>query len=272
LVTLSPYHLVTLSFLLAGCSWPGKPDPADRPLPENQVVKFETLFGQHCAGCHGADGKLGPGPPLNDPLFRAGMSEPELEMIITSGRSGTLMPAFAIDQGGPLTPAQIRMLAYEIKGVPYQVSRKRKGDSITIEVVLDAQGIAPKWGVPGPFPHAAPRLEVAKDESPRSEADYERIRKTVFARACADCHGSQGQGVEQDGRLTKTINDPVFLALNSDQVLRRYVITGRPDLGMPSYAGGRPSEAKFSPLTSREVSDLVALLAAWRRAGSSSAK
>jgi cytochrome c oxidase cbb3-type subunit 3/ubiquinol-cytochrome c reductase cytochrome c subunit len=261
-----------LSLLLTGCSWPGKPNRDDRPIPENQVVKFESLFGQHCAGCHGANGKLGPAPPLNDPLFRAGMSEEGLGMIIDEGRSGTLMPAFAKKKGGPLTPAQIQVLIYEIKGIPYRVVRKPAGESIKIEVVRDAHGITPKWGSPGPYPDGAPPLVDEEDEPRRKEADYERIRKTVFVPACADCHGSRGQGVEKDGQLTNTINDPVFLALISDQALRRYVITGRPDLGMPSYAGTRPSRGNFQPLDAQKVSDLVALLAQWRRAGSPSGK
>jgi cytochrome c oxidase cbb3-type subunit 3/ubiquinol-cytochrome c reductase cytochrome c subunit len=108
-------------------------------------------------------------------------------------------------------------------------------------------------------------LQGDGDEPRRSEAEYEQIRKTTFARACAVCHGERGQGVEQDGRRTLTINDRTFLALISDQALRRYVITGRPDLGMPNYAGPRHEEAHFRPLNSREVTDLVALLAEWRR-------
>jgi cytochrome c oxidase cbb3-type subunit III len=257
--------LVTLSFLLVGCSWPGRPDPADRPVPDNQVVKFEALYGRHCAGCHGADGKVGPAPPLNDPLFRAGMGEKELERVIASGRPGTPMPAFARDRGGPLTPAQIRVLAYEIKGIAYKVVRKPEGESGKVEVVRDVQGAAPKWGSPGPYPDAAPPLHVKADESRRSPSAYEHIRKTAFARACAGCHGERGQGVEQGGQRMLTINDRAFLGLISDQALRRYVITGRPDLGMPSYAGARHGEADFRPLDSREVTDLVALLAEWRR-------
>src|SRR5262249_37305739 len=87
----------------------------------------------------------------------------------------------------------------------------------------------------------------------------------VFARACADCHGKEGEGVERDGRLRRKINDPAFLALISDQALRRIIITGRPDLGMPAYDGtaGRPGD--FRPLTSAQIDDLVALLASWRQ-------
>src|SRR5262249_36889571 len=93
-------------------------------------------------------------------------------------------------------------------------------------------------------------------------AEYKQIQKTVFARACACCHGESGR--EQ----ALAINEPAFLALISDQALRRIVITGRPDLGMPSYSGARDGDPKFRPLNSQEVTDLVALLAAWRRAGS----
>jgi mono/diheme cytochrome c family protein len=267
-----PRVLVACCVLATGCSWPGRPDPADRPVPDNQVVKFDALFGRHCAGCHGADGKVGPAPPLNDPLFRAGVDEKELVRVISSGRPGTPMPAFAADKGGPLTPAQLQVLVYEIKGIPYKAVRKPEGEVGKIEVVRDAQGRAPKWGSPGEYPKGAPPLQGGDDELRRSPTEYEQIRSTVFARACAGCHGDRGQGEEQGSRRRRTINDPAFLALVSDQALRRFVITGRPDLGMPGYAEARPGDPHFRPLEAREVTDLVALLAEWRRAGSSSGK
>ena len=58
--------LPLLAALTAGCDLPGRPDPADRPVPADQVKDFGALYATHCAGCHGADGKLGPAPPLND--------------------------------------------------------------------------------------------------------------------------------------------------------------------------------------------------------------
>jgi mono/diheme cytochrome c family protein len=85
--------------------------------------------------------------------------------------------------------------------------------------------------------------------------------KQVFARACAECHGENGKG-EEGG--VGPINDVDFLAIISDQALRRIIITGRPDLGMPNYAedDGRPSD--FKPLSETEIDELVALLASWR--------
>ena len=47
------------------------PTAEDRPVRSDQVIDFATLYGRNCAGCHGADGKFGPAPPLNDPLFLA---------------------------------------------------------------------------------------------------------------------------------------------------------------------------------------------------------
>ena len=60
------------------------------------------------------------------------------------------------------------------------------------------------------------------------------------------------------------INDPAFLALVSEQVLRRFVITGRSDLGMPNCA-----EGEGRPLTAPEINDLVALMMSWKRRSSS---
>ena len=231
-----------LAALAIGCDMPGKPNRADRPVPSDQVTDFGTLYRTHCAGCHGADGQLGPGPPLNDPLFLAIVSEKELSRVITEGRAITPgqrspMPAFARDRGGPLTAAQIGALA---------------------------EGITVRWGPAVPSP---PDLT----ETGASCGDKDRGAR-VFARACAGCHGNEGEGVEREGSPRQKINDPAFLALISDQALRRYVITGRPDLGMPSYDGkaGRPPD--FQPLTAAEIADLVALLAGWRRGESANEK
>jgi mono/diheme cytochrome c family protein len=80
----------------------------------------------------------------------------------------------------------------------------------------------------------------------------------VFAIACARCHGGAGEG----GRGGSTIADGSYLALVSNQGLRTAVIAGRPDLGAPDWRGSLPDRA----MTSQEVSDVVAWLAAQRPA------
>jgi cytochrome c oxidase cbb3-type subunit 3 len=263
LVPLSLGFLVSLSFM-TGCDLPGKPNPADRPVPADQVVEFTALYSQNCAGCHGADGKLGPAPPLKDPLFRAIVPEEELEGIVTKGRNKTLMPAFAQENGGVLTATQIQVLVKEIKGIPYRIVEKQEGGLAKFQVVSDAGGISPKWGTPGMPPKGVPSYREQSASGHGSGAGIKEKGDLVFARACATCHGDHGQGVEREGEPAWTINDPVFLALTSNQALRRYAITGRPDLGMPGYAEARPDKADFVPLSDQEVTDLVALLASWR--------
>src|SRR5258708_31101842 len=134
LARLSQCLIIFISVLIAGCDFPGRPDPADRPVPANQVLEFGTLYQRNCAGCHGADGTLGPAPPLNDPLFRAIVPQTELTGILKKGRNKTLMPAFAKENGGTLTAAQIQVLVHEIKGIPYRTVAKQAGGIARIEV------------------------------------------------------------------------------------------------------------------------------------------
>ena len=231
--------LPLLAVLALGCNPPGKPNPADRPVPADQVKDFGALYATRCAGCHGADGKLGPAPPLNDPLFLAIVPDAELLRVITEGRAVTpaqksLMPAFVRDRGGPLTDAQVKVLA---------------------------EGIKRRWGGAAPTEEPPPYLP------PREPGDKERGAK-LFDLACSACHGDEGKGAEQAG----AINDRSFLALISDQELRRIVITGRADLGMPDYSDSDWRSPKFRPLTSAEINDLVALLRYWRQGPSSNSK
>jgi len=103
--------MTLLVCLMVGCDLPGKPKPADQYMPPQKEMTFSVLFQENCIGCHGADGKLGPAPPLNDRLFLALAPDTELQRVISEGRTGTLMPAFAASQGGHLTDAQIKALA-----------------------------------------------------------------------------------------------------------------------------------------------------------------
>lgn len=98
----------------------------------------------------------------------------------------------------------------------------------------------------------------------RSSENTER-GKLAFARACAVCHGELGQGTSKAG----AIHDPTFLGLISDQALRRIIITGRPDLGMPNFADNKARGPDYQPLTSAEIDDVVALLSNWRQSPAS---
>jgi mono/diheme cytochrome c family protein len=145
------------------------------------------------------------------------------------------MPAFAQENGGSLSQKQVQALA---------------------------RGIKPCWAKSLPAADNVPPYLPQK-----GGRDPGRGAK-VYARACASCHGNQGQGGDHHGQEIGAINDRSFLALTSDQALRRYIITGRPDLGMPDFAATHGRSPNYKPLTSEEIDDLVALLAAWRQGSS----
>jgi cytochrome c oxidase cbb3-type subunit III len=215
---------------------PGRPNPENRPIPANAVVSFDALYRVNCAGCHGTDGNHGPAPPLNDPLFLQIVPDEVLADVIRSGRSGTPMPAFATSHGGTLNEEQVHALAAGLK--PMWLKNK------------DDKAMEPPPYLVGNEPAA----DGGNDELSKGA--------TVFAQACAGCHGRNGKGGDAGD-----VNDVAFLTLISDQALRRLVITGRADLGMPTFAGekGRPSD--FKPLTTEQVTAVVKLLAEWRGMG-----
>jgi mono/diheme cytochrome c family protein len=212
------------ALLTAGCTLPGKPKESDQPMRPDEVVNFGVLFGQNCAGCHGADGKMGPAPPLNDERFLAIIPDTEVEHLLTEGRADTLMPAFARENAGPLTKKQIAILVHGLKG---------------------------EWG-PKQWQEKTPPY---RDDTPGNK----EAGMKVFQMACANCHGHEGQGGKGGA-----INQQPFLALVSDEFLRRIVITGRSDLGMPAYNDSKGRSDEFKPLTSKEINDVVAYLASWR--------
>jgi mono/diheme cytochrome c family protein len=211
--------------LTTGCSLHSPTRPEEQPIRPDQVKDFAVLFRQHCQGCHGQDGEHGPAPPLNDPRFLHIFSKGDIEELLIMGRSEHLMPAFAKSNGGTLTDEQVTILA---------------------------QGLGQHWGAKE-WTEATPPYGYKPGNA--------EAGKKVFALACATCHGDHGEGGVRGG----AINQPAFLELASNDMLRRIVITGRKDLGMPAYNDTEWRAPEFKPLTSEQINDVVALLASWRR-------
>lgn len=117
---------------------------------------FATLYRDNCSGCHGAEGKHGPGRQLNDSLYLALIPKEELRHTIENGRPGTAMPAFSTAQGGPLSPAQVDAL---VGGIRQNWARP-----------VDFHGVTPPPYLPG-------------------SAGDSMNGKGLFARSCAPCHG-----------------------------------------------------------------------------------
>jgi cytochrome c oxidase cbb3-type subunit III len=210
----------------AGCPpAPGKPSEKDRWTPPSQVTDFRQLYSQNCAGCHGADGRLGAARPLNDQLYLAFAGAEVLRQVVANGVPGTAMPGFAQTSGGNLTDRQI--------------------DSLV-------QGMNTQWGRAGDFVNVA--LPPYRPES--AVAGDPRRGATTYLVNCSQCHGPQGKG----GLYAGAITDPNYLTLVSDQSLRTTIVAGRPDLGMPDWRSRLPGE----PMSAQEISDVAAWLASQR--------
>ena len=195
--------------LVACDALPGKPRYADRELLPTEVMAFGALYEKNCAGCHGAEGKLGAARPLNDPVYLALVPRERVRDVIARGVPGTAQPALASSAGGTLTDAQIDALV---------------------------RGLSDTWG----RPDAVKGVDLPAYAG-TGGGSAERGR-AVFAAACASCHGAEGHGTPKGGSVV----DASYLALVSDQYLRTTVIAGRPDLGMPDWRGyvqGQPLTA-----------------------------
>jgi cytochrome c oxidase cbb3-type subunit III len=111
-------------------------------------------------------------------------------------------------------------------------------------------GIRSRWAKPNTLGDVTPPPYKAQ------AAGDSKHGAAVYATYCASCHGADGRG----GKPASSIVDGSYLGLVSDQSLRTTVIAGRPELGSPDWRGDLPGK----PMTSEEVSDVVAWLAAQR--------
>ena len=201
--TLSALAILSLVMLSACSTFNREPRTDPEPVAPSQVLEFDTLYAQNCAGCHGAEGRGGASIALANPVYLAIVDENTMRNIIAKGVRRTSMPAFAQSAGGMLTEQQIEALT---------------------------SGIFSRWGRKQILDGANPPSYAAKTAG---NVDQGQL---VFGTYCASCHGSEGGGTAKGSAIT---NDS-FLALVSDQALRTIVITGRPELGAPDWRGNVP--------------------------------
>jgi cytochrome c oxidase cbb3-type subunit III len=192
--------------LLLGCDSPhGQPLKGSETLAPNEILDFDTLYAQNCAGCHGAEGRGGAAMALADPVYLAIADDAAIRKVIVSGVRGTAMPAFAESSGGMLTDKQIEV--------------------ITTQLRL-------RWSRHNFLEAANPPSYAPKSAGNASQGEL------AYKTYCESCHGPSGHG----GPKGSAITDDSFLALVSDQGLRTMVIAGRPELGAPDWRGNVPGK------------------------------
>jgi cytochrome c oxidase cbb3-type subunit 3/ubiquinol-cytochrome c reductase cytochrome c subunit len=197
---------LTAPLLLAGCNLPGRPGPGPEvPRPE-AILSFDRLYGENCAGCHGANGSSGPAADLANPEYQALVDDATLRSVITDGVKGSLMPGFGVSSGGLLTPAQVHVLI---------------------------SGMRQHWSRPNPFNGATPPPYKATHAADIAKGH------AVYNAACARCHGPSAQKPGPGG----SILDGSFLALIDEQTIRTTIVAGRPDIGEPDWRNHIPGRA-----------------------------
>jgi len=198
------FLFVVAGLLLSGCdSAPGRPAKGSETIAPDEILDFNTLFAQNCAGCHGAHGRGGAAIALADPVYLAVVDEDTIRKVVTNGIKGTSMAAFGQSAGGMLTAKQIDVLVTQIRA---------------------------RWSKPGILAGATAPSYTAK--TPGDVAHGEAAYKTY----CESCHGSDGRGTQKGSSIT----DGSFLALLTDQELRTMVIVGRPDRSAPDWRNNLP--------------------------------
>src|ERR1700682_6418982 len=93
----------------------GRPARNSADVPPDQIVNFDVLYGQNCAGCHGVEGSGGAAMSLANPLFFGLADDDGIRHTAANGVPGTPMPAFAQSAGGMLTDKQIDSLVRGIR-------------------------------------------------------------------------------------------------------------------------------------------------------------
>lgn len=175
---------------LAGCGWqPGYP-PQAVPSP-SQVLDFTALYNGNCAACHGRGGQNGPAIDLSNPEYQALVDDATLRKWIAGGMPGTQMPAFATEDGGMLTDAQVNVLI---------------------------AGMRTRWLRPNAFAGSQPPpyAQVHAGDPHRGQQ--------VYSARCAGCHASSPQQITAPVYLALVANQ----ALRSIIIAGRPDI-GQPD-------------------------------------------
>lgn len=192
---------IAAALLVSACGLPH--DAMETPVRPDQVLAFDQLFGQNCAGCHGVGGRNAAAISLADPVYLAIVSDGALRRSISNGVKGTPMPAFGQGAGGILRDRQIDVLVSGIRS----------------------------WANPAALKGATPPSYEA-----RAAGDAAR-GGAVFQAYCSSCHGTEGK----PGKAGSVV-DGCYLALVSDHDLRISVILGRPDLGAPDWRNDLPGQ------------------------------
>lgn len=90
--------------------------------------------------------------------------------------------------------------------------------------------------------HVVPKRD-SEVQAPNEVLDF----GTLYAENCAACHGPEGRG-----GAAIALNNPIYLAIADDTVIRKVILKGVPRTAMPAFgqsAGGMLTDAQIDAIT-----------------------
>ena len=113
---------------------------------------------------------------------------------------------------------------------------QEKGGPLRDNQIEDLGAFIRNWQETAPvLPTATPAIDAA----------------SLYAQYCAGCHGPNGEGTDA---ISLALNSKGFLGRTDDALLFQLTAQGRPEQGMPVFAG---------ELSNAEINSLVAFIRAW---------
>jgi mono/diheme cytochrome c family protein len=213
--------LAWAAVLLLSLAW-AVPTLAQEGTDEETIAEGAQLYAENCAVCHGAEGNGRVGATLAQdwPSIR-----PDLRVkdAIENGISGSVMPAWSQENGGPLAESQIDAL---------------------VTYILSWQSGEPR--VVAPLPTAIERPLLTPPPDVAGDPNHGAL---LYDENCAVCHGPDGEG-----RVGATLAKD-FPSIRPDLRVKAVIDQGVEGSVMPAW-----SQENGGPLSESDVNDLVAFI------------
>lgn len=180
---------------------PNRQEAAKERLLHESVEHGAHVYAEQCASCHGAEGEGLIGPALRDtPLDAA-----TFEKLVRRGVPGTVMTAYAVEEGGPLKNTDIAGLT----------------------------NLAMHWEL-APEEDATTESETTHSDSAETAASA----APLYDERCAGCHGASREGV--DGLAPALTPDSLGDRSHTD--IAAIVTDGISGTSMPAFEGSMTAD------------------------------
>jgi mono/diheme cytochrome c family protein len=256
--TLAPAGAATLNPALQQAASSGPAVSAG--MGQGNAAIGAALFFKHCRTCHGLQGEGIDGPPLRNSQYVQTSGDDSVFSTIADGRSGTMMPAWFLNNGGPLNDAAIsNVVAYlhtlqNVSPVP-QAATSMGGEEEAPPAANEPPARPSNPGDPGP-------AATLTGDATKGITD--------FGQFCSACHGPQGReevgypNPGSDDGIVPPLNpidptlvdpDPKIFAVNLDLFIEHGSIPSgsSPLIMMPSFGDS-------NLISDQQIADVIAYL------------